>query len=68
MVTTVQCCPQNFELSDKICCFAVEISWAAEFRFSCGNCPVSGNSLKTDISIYSLVPAMHINAMNMQKR
>ena len=34
----------NFEPSCKICCFATEMSWVVEFRFFCGNSPISENS------------------------
>jgi len=42
---------QNFDPSGGICCFAAEMSQAAEFRFFRKNCPVSGILLQNECFI-----------------
>ena len=56
-------CPQNFKSSRKICCFAVEMSRAAEFRFfSAETVKFLKIHCKTNVLFNSLLPATHLKS------
>jgi len=57
-----------FSRATEISCFAAETSRAAEFRFFCGNCQLSGNTLLSKCFAYQFSTSLYHNLQGGQHR